>query len=140
MLGGIAWYLASAKGAHWAVLPLAVMGASTLVSYERAKAESLGLNAKGGLMERAERIVALCVSLAFSIVMIPVLFAMLGLTLVTAVQRFVMVWRRAAAPPRLHRDRPRRWELRLEARRAARRSSAGEERRRAWRRQVRTRP
>ena len=107
---------------------------------ERGKAESLGLNAKGGLMERAERIVALCIALAFSVVMLPVLFVMLGLTLITAVQRFVMVWRRAAAPPRLHRDRPRRWELRLEARRAARRGGGAADGRRTWRRQVRTRP
>jgi len=39
-LGGIAWYLASTKGAHAAMLPFAVLGVSTLVSYERAKAES----------------------------------------------------------------------------------------------------
>ena len=39
------------------VLPLAVLGASMLISYERAKAESLGFDARGGLMERAERLV-----------------------------------------------------------------------------------
>ena len=41
-----------------AVLPFAVLAASMLISYERAKAESLGFDAKGGLMERAERIIA----------------------------------------------------------------------------------
>lgn len=99
VLGGIAWYLASRHGAHAAVLPFAVLGASTLISYERAKAESLGFSAKGGLMERAERIIALCIGVAFSVVLIPVLWIMLGLTLVTAVQRFVKVWRQAGRRP-----------------------------------------
>src|SRR5438874_10014596 len=47
ILGGIAWYLAGRDHGHAAVLPLAVLGASTLISYERAKAESLGFEAKG---------------------------------------------------------------------------------------------
>jgi CDP-diacylglycerol--glycerol-3-phosphate 3-phosphatidyltransferase len=97
VLGGIAWYLASAHGGHAALLPFAVLGSSTLISYERAKAESLGFVARGGLMERAERIIALCVGLAFSVVLVPVLWIMLSLTLLTAVQRFVKVWRQAGS-------------------------------------------
>ena len=34
---------------------MAILAVTALVSYERAKAESLGLSAKGGLMERGER-------------------------------------------------------------------------------------
>jgi CDP-diacylglycerol--glycerol-3-phosphate 3-phosphatidyltransferase len=98
ILGGLAWHLASARQAHWAVLPLAVLAVSNLISYERAKAESLGFEAKGGLMERAERIIALCIGLAFPVVLIGVLWAMLALTTVTAVQRFVKVWRQAPGP------------------------------------------
>jgi len=98
ILGGIAWHLASSRQAHWAVLPLAVLGVSNLISYERAKAESLGFEAKGGLMERAERIIALCLGLAFPVVLIPVLWIMLALTTVTAGQRFVKVWRQAPGP------------------------------------------
>ncbi|GAC1529153.1 MAG: hypothetical protein NVS3B12_02040 [Acidimicrobiales bacterium] len=98
ILGGIAWHLASSGDAHWAVLPLAVLGVSNLISYERAKAESLGFQAKGGLMERAERIIVLCIGLAFPVVLIPVLLVMLALTTVTAVQRFVKVWRQAPGP------------------------------------------
>lgn len=98
LLGGIAWYLASSDGAHAAMLPFAVLGVSTLISYERAKAESLGFHAKGGLMERAERIIALCAGLAFSRFLVPILWLMLVLTTVTAVQRFVSVWRQASAP------------------------------------------
>jgi CDP-diacylglycerol--glycerol-3-phosphate 3-phosphatidyltransferase len=99
VLGGIAWYLASVKGGHAALLPFAVLGASTLVSYERAKAESLGYEAKGGLMERAERVIVLCVGLAFSSILLPLLWAMLILTSLTALQRFVKVWRQAGRPP-----------------------------------------
>ena len=98
VLGGVAWHLASVRGAHWAVLPLAVLAVSNLVSYERAKAESLGFSAKGGLMERAERIIALCIGLAFPIVLVPVLWLMLVLTSATAVQRFIKVWRQAPRP------------------------------------------
>jgi CDP-diacylglycerol---glycerol-3-phosphate 3-phosphatidyltransferase len=99
VLGGIAWYLASTKGAHAALLPFAVLGVSTLVSYERAKAESLGYQAKGGLMERAERVIVLCVGVAFSFILVQLLWAMLALTAITAVQRFVKVWRQAGRPP-----------------------------------------
>jgi CDP-diacylglycerol---glycerol-3-phosphate 3-phosphatidyltransferase len=97
VLGGFAWYLASVEGAHAALLPMAVMGTSGLVSYERAKAESLGFSARGGLMERAERMLALGACLVFSVVMVPILWLMLVLTGFTAVHRFVMVWQQATA-------------------------------------------
>ena len=89
MFGGIAWYFGNTRGGTTAVLPFAVMGFSFLISYERAKAEALGLNAKGGLMERAERIILVCFGLLFE----SLLFA------ITAVQRFVKVWRQAAVAP-----------------------------------------
>lgn len=95
LFGGVAWYFASNESAHLALLPMAIMGVSSLISYERAKAESLGLYAKGGLMERAERIIVLCFGLLFDSLLIPVLWVMLVLTTITAVQRFVQVWRQA---------------------------------------------
>jgi len=69
-----------------------------LITYERARAESLGYSARGGLMERAERMVLLAVGLCFD-VLVPVMWVMLALTAVTAVHRFVMVWRQASAAP-----------------------------------------
>lgn len=99
LLGGIAWHLASVESAHMSILPFAVMAVSSLISYQRAKAESLGLEAKGGLMERAERIVLICLGLLFDVLLIPILWVMLALTCVTAVQRFVKVWRQAAVAP-----------------------------------------
>ena len=97
VLGGVAWYLASTHSPHTAILPLAVVGTSNLISYERARAESLGFTARGGLMERAERMIAIGLGLLFSVILVPMLWLMLVLTLFTAVQRFVMVWRQASA-------------------------------------------
>ena len=70
LLGGVAWHLSTTHPGRIAVLPLAVLGASMLISYERAKAESLGFDARGGLMERAERIIALGVGLLFDSLLI----------------------------------------------------------------------
>ena len=112
VLIAFAWYLLDTHRGHVALLPMAVLGVSLLVSYERAKAESLGFQAKGGLMERAERIVVLCAALAFSAIMIPLLWLMLVLTAVTALQRFLTVWHQATAsgngPPPARRTSPRR--------------------------------
>jgi CDP-diacylglycerol--glycerol-3-phosphate 3-phosphatidyltransferase len=95
LFGGVAWYLASTESAHMSLLPMSIMGVSSLISYERAKAESLGLQAKGGLMERAERIIVLCAGLLFDSLLIPILWIMLVLTVITAIQRFVQVWNQA---------------------------------------------
>ncbi|HEV2069483.1 MAG TPA: CDP-alcohol phosphatidyltransferase family protein, partial [Acidimicrobiales bacterium] len=115
LLGGVAWYLSSTMGGRIVLLPFAVLATSTLVSYQRAKAESLGFEARGGLMERAERIVALGIGLLFDALLVPVLWLMLVLTLFTAVQRFVKVWRQASVPAAAA-PRPR-WRARRVARR-----------------------
>lgn len=95
LFGGVAWYLGTNEPGRIFMLPVALMAVAMLVSYQRAKAESLGLDAKGGLMERAERFVMLGAGLAFSFVLIPVLWAMLALTAATALYRFAKVWRQA---------------------------------------------
>jgi len=97
LFGGVAWYLAG-DSAYMPMLAFAVGACSILVSYERARAESLGFEARGGLMERAERFVLLGIALAFPI-LIPMLWLMLALTAFTAVQRFVRVYRLAGRPP-----------------------------------------
>ncbi len=71
LMAGVSWYLVSRHEGHLAVLPLAVLGVTALVSYERAKAESLGLSAKGGLMERAERMILLGIALLDSAFVVP---------------------------------------------------------------------
>jgi CDP-diacylglycerol--glycerol-3-phosphate 3-phosphatidyltransferase len=98
LFGGVAWYLAD-RSPYYPILAFAVAGCSMMISYERARAESLGLDARGGLMERAERFVFLAVALAFNVI-VPVLWVMLVLTGFTAIQRFVRVYRQAGRPPR----------------------------------------
>jgi len=114
LFGGIAWYFARTESALLVMLPFAVASVAQLISYQRAKAESLGLDAKGGLMERAERVVLLCIGLAVPVVLIPVLWIMLVLSSVTAVQRFVKVWRQAEVAPKV--------QERIDLRRARRQS------------------
>ena len=99
LLGGIAWYFAGTESPYMTLLPYAVASVSSLISYQRAKAESLGIDAKGGLMERAERIIAILVGLLFPVLLIPILWIMLVLTSITAIQRFAKVWRQAAVAP-----------------------------------------
>lgn len=99
MFGGLAWFFAGGDTPRLALLPFAIMGVSSVISYQRAKAESLGLDAKGGLMERAERVILLCIGLLFDALLVPVLWIMLVLVTITAVQRFVKVWRQAAVAP-----------------------------------------
>lgn len=126
LLGGVAWYLDSTQPGRIGLLPMAVLGASLLISYERAKAEALGFDARGGLMERAERLVLLGFALLFDSLLVPVLWVMLVLTLITAGQRFAKVWKQASATvPQatpIDRDRRRRTLRRVERQqRAARR-------------------
>lgn len=98
LFGGVAWYLAVTRPGLLPLLPMALLGAASLVSYQRAKAEALGFDARGGLMERAERFILLGFALLFNEILIGVLWVMLVLTLITAGQRFVKVWRQAERP------------------------------------------
>ena len=95
VFGGVGWYLAGNDSPHMVLLPMALLGASQLISYQRAKAEIYTFDAKGGLMERAERIVALGVALTFPSLLVVILWIMLALTVVTGIQRFIKVWRQA---------------------------------------------
>jgi len=51
---GFAWY---AHDSLWLFAVMAAIAGSMMVSYTRARAESLGATANGGIMQRAERIV-----------------------------------------------------------------------------------
>ena len=118
LMGGVAWYLASTHPGHLALLPMACLAMSLIISYQRAKAESLGFEAKGGIMERAERVLLLGFGLLFDSLLVAVLWIMLALLVVTAVQRFVKVWRQASV------ERPTVSPKRLARRRAARAARA----------------
>ncbi|CAB4860956.1 unannotated protein [freshwater metagenome] len=92
VLGGAAYYLEAQHRGQLILLPFAIMTSTFMISYQRSKAESLGLTAKGGLMERAERMILLGVSLLHPALFVPVLWLLLVLTTTTAIGRFRRVW------------------------------------------------
>ena len=105
LFGGVAWYLAAHHHGEMVLLPFAILAVTSLISYQRAKAELLGLSAKGGLMERAERFILLGPllhrrgrlgrGLGAGVV------GVLRTVSATAVGRFVNVWKEAEGPPPL---------------------------------------
>jgi CDP-diacylglycerol---glycerol-3-phosphate 3-phosphatidyltransferase len=102
IFGGVTWHLLEGHDPKLAILPVAILAVSSLISYERAKAESLGFSARGGLMERAERLILLGVALFFHVVLVPLLICLLVLSTATATGRFVRVWRAASGIPARH--------------------------------------
>ena len=134
LFGGLAYYLVESDGRAWVVmLPVAGYVTASVVSYIRAKADALGFDARGGIVERAERFILLAIGLLFEPVLLPVLMLIIVLNAVTAGQRFVKVWNQATRQtPALsdrRRRRPRRMDRpggqRLRARAAARGRQSG---------------
>lgn len=88
-------------------LSLACLVLGSLTSYARARAESLGMQAKGGIAERADRLVAILVMTGFSgLFDLPVLrevtlWALALASLVTVFQRMAIVHRQAVQQPGL---------------------------------------
>jgi CDP-diacylglycerol--glycerol-3-phosphate 3-phosphatidyltransferase len=109
LFGGIAYYLAASGEAPWVVmLPVAGYITASIVSYIRAKADALGFDARGGLVERAERFILLAIGLLFEPVLLAVLVLIIVLNTITAGQRFVKVWKQASAQTPALSDRSRR--------------------------------
>ena len=104
LLGGVAWFLVAHHHGTASLLPFAILAVTHLISYQRAKAELLGLAAKGGLMERAERFILLGVCFVAGAVsgaaFVPALWVYLALVSATALGRFVRVWQEAEGPAR----------------------------------------
>ncbi len=100
LLGGIAWFFATdpVHKSSW-VLGITLLGivGTFLTSYTRARAEALGINAKVGVMQRAERVVILSVPQAFfglmlnGWVFIGVVTILSVTAWITAVQRILYV-------------------------------------------------
>jgi CDP-diacylglycerol--glycerol-3-phosphate 3-phosphatidyltransferase len=83
---------------HHTLEPMLVVFALTgslLVSYVRARAQSLGFNGDGGLLARPERVVITVIGLVISPLLIWALWILAILTNVTAVQRIWVVWQQA---------------------------------------------
>jgi CDP-diacylglycerol--glycerol-3-phosphate 3-phosphatidyltransferase len=111
---GVAWYFTTLDDpGPLPVLPLAVLLSASVVSYIRAKADALGFDGHVGLIERAERFILLGLGLAFSGLLVWVLWALLALNVITASQRFAAVWRQATVPAAPRRVRSRRRAARV---------------------------
>ncbi|WP_332872723.1 phosphatidylinositol phosphate synthase [Kribbella monticola] len=107
IFGGLVMYYAGSAGhSRWmaaVTLWALVMGATT--SYARAKAESLGLHASGGLAERSDRLVSVLVIGFFSDVLnLPILLEIVLCVLavastITVVQRTLSVRKQVLSDP-----------------------------------------
>jgi len=93
---GLAAYFASNGGTlqRWLLLAtVAALAGSFLVSYVRARAQSLGFTCESGLFARPERVVVTVVGLIFGgVVLYGVVFLLAILTNLTALQRIREVW------------------------------------------------
>ena len=99
---GLLVYYARASRFFYVVLTAVVMTSSVMVSYTRARAESLIGQCKVGFMERPERIVLVIIGALFNR-MAPVLWVIAVLANITVVHRIVYTYRQtrsrdAAAP------------------------------------------
>src|SRR5260370_36434179 len=105
---GLVAYFATFGGPlqRWLLLgTVAALAGSFLVSYVRARAQSLGFTCETGLFARPERVVALVVGLIFGgFVLAGVVFLLAILTNLTALQRIREVWLQGRAQ-RLARER-----------------------------------
>jgi len=102
VFGGIAlWYAWEGDSKVYLCLALACLVLGSLTSYARARAESLGMEAKGGIAERSDRLVAILVATGLSgLFDLPILqhitlWALAAASLVTVGQRMAMVKRQA---------------------------------------------
>jgi CDP-diacylglycerol---glycerol-3-phosphate 3-phosphatidyltransferase len=90
---GLLVYYARANRFFYVVLVALVMTGSVMVSYTRARAESLIEQCKVGFMERPERIVLVIIGALFNR-MAPVLWVIAVLSTVTVIHRIIHTWRR----------------------------------------------
>ena len=101
LLTGLLVHYARIDRFSYIVLVAVVMTGSVLVSYSRARAESLIPSCKVGFLERPERIVLLIIGALFDR-MAPVLWVMAVVSNVTVIHRIVHTWtesRRLARAP-----------------------------------------
>lgn len=97
MLAAIAYSFAQqGRGLDVALVVIALLG-SLMVSYTRARAESLGAECKVGIMSRPERIILIALGLFFRVLMPYAIYVLVALTTVTVIQRVVHTYRQLRA-------------------------------------------
>jgi CDP-diacylglycerol--glycerol-3-phosphate 3-phosphatidyltransferase len=80
----------------WVALCTVSLGGSLLISYLRAKVETGGVDGRGGIMGRAERLILFGAGILSGLIG-PMLWAMVALVWITVVQRFWIGWKRLDA-------------------------------------------
>jgi phosphatidylinositol phosphate synthase len=108
IFGGLAcWFFTGGDDLLLAYVTLYALVMGSLTSYVRARAESLGMQAKGGIAERSDRLVSVLVMAGLSdifdlpILLTVTLWALAVASTVTVVQRMLSVRRQALADPTL---------------------------------------
>lgn len=95
-IGIMVYYIKQAEGTYVG-LSLLLLVASFLISYVRAKGESLGVSCKAGLMQRGPRFLAVGFGLFFNGLspwILKIVLWLVGVLLAeTLVERFIEVWR-----------------------------------------------
>src|SRR5246127_4287119 len=94
---GLLVYYARANRFFYVVLTALVMTTSVMVSYTRARAESLIGTCRVGFMERPERLVLVIIGALFN-VMAPVLWIIAVLSTITVIHRIHYTWSRTNGP------------------------------------------
>src|SRR6266513_55783 len=94
---GLLVYYARNNHFFYLVLVGLVMTTSVMVSYTRARAESLIGSCKVGFMERPERVVLVIIGALFN-VMAPVLWVIAVLSTITVIHRIQYTWARTNGP------------------------------------------
>ncbi len=96
MWTGLAFYLGDRSEATLVMAALIAVCGSLLIPYLRSKAEGEGVEGKGGLMGRAERLLVFCWGVGLEGVGLPTLavavWALAALTWLTVTQRFLRTW------------------------------------------------
>jgi phosphatidylglycerophosphate synthase len=90
---GLLVFYARGNRFFYVVLTALVMISAIMVSYARARAESLIGTCRVGFMERPERLVLLIIGALFN-VMAPVLWVIAVLSTITVIHRVVFTWQR----------------------------------------------
>lgn len=106
IFGGLVLYYGSTEhhDTLYLALSLLCLVLGGLTSYARARAESLGMTAKGGIAERADRLVAVLVMVGLSgLLDLPilreiVLWVLAAASTVTVIQRMAMVHKQSKSP------------------------------------------
>lgn len=108
VFGGLAiWFFGGGNDRLLAYVALWALVMGSVTSYARARAESLGMHATGGIAERADRLVAVLVVTFFAdvldlpVLLAIVLWALAAASSITVVQRMVLVRRQALVDPAL---------------------------------------